>query len=210
MRLTKQQQLQRQRQNENQFSRQRHYKIHQSNGTISLTQVSRNRRQSARRDADALAAKDRYNEAVPLAHKSKSTNPDTYTAWSDYCVNENKSRRLWKTQVGIRDFVRETHSRTRATEDALAARTVCAQLSVPDHVTEITVHRCLSADMRSFSSHYRGIYGAAVGFAILHLFEDVAQAKESAYADTAKDIFDGITVESLLELTFRKYGDHNE
>jgi len=96
------------------------------------------------------------------------------------------------------------------TEDALAARTVCAQLSVPDHVTEMTVHRCLSVDMRSFSSHYRGIYGAAVGFAMLHLFEDVEAAKESAYADTAKDIFDGITVESLIELIFRKYGDRHE
>ncbi|MFU1782599.1 hypothetical protein ACM16X_14540 [Haloarcula japonica] len=203
-------QQQRQRQNENQNLREGHYDVFPSDGTISPTQVSRNRRQSAWRDTDALTAKDRYNEAAPLAHESASTNPDTYTAWSDYCVNESKSRRLWKTQVGIRDFVRDTHSRTRTTEDALAARTVCAQLGVPDHITEMTVHRCLSIDMRSFSSHYRGIYGAAIGFAMLHLFEDIDDAKESAYTDTAEDIFDGITVESLIELTFRKYGDCHE
>ncbi len=62
--------------------------------------------------------------------------------------------------------------------------------------------------MRTYSAHYWGIYGAAIGFAILERFESVNEAIDSGYADHANGTFEKIDTEGVIKLTFRKFNTH--
>ena len=84
------------------------------------------------------------------------------------------------------------------------ATVVLSQAGVTGHWLRRIARRVVRENLNGFSRHYDGAIGAALGFAMLELHDDVAEAKESRLATVASEKYklDG---EKLAEYVFRKY-----
>jgi hypothetical protein len=60
--------------------------------------------------------------------------------------------------------------------------------------------------LQGFSRFYKGIDGAAIGFATLYKYDDVEEAKDSNLASAAENILD-IDGKKLVEYVWEEYGD---
>ena len=84
------------------------------------------------------------------------------------------------------------------------ATVVLSQAGVTGQWLRRIARRVVRENLNGFSRHYDGAIGAALGFAMLELHDDVAEAKESRLATVASEKYklDG---EKLAEYVFRKY-----
>ena len=73
----------------------------------------------------------------------------------------------------------------------------------------MAISRVIHEDLTCFSRHYAGADGACIGFALLELYDDPDEARESFFAHQAADVipgFDTDDVDGLVDYVFRKYG----
>lgn len=85
------------------------------------------------------------------------------------------------------------------------AHTILSQAGVNGPIKDWTVKRVMSENLTGFSRYYEGVDGAAIGFATLYKYDDVAMAKESYLIDEADNLL-GIDGEQLIEYVWQKYG----
>ena len=85
------------------------------------------------------------------------------------------------------------------------ATVVLSQAGVTGYWLRQVAKRVVRENLNGFSRHYRGAIGAALGFAMLELHDDVTEAKESRIAAVASEEYD-LDGEKLAEYVFRKYG----
>ena len=85
------------------------------------------------------------------------------------------------------------------------AAVVLSRAGVTGYWLRRVAKRVVRENLNGFSRHYRGAIGAALGFAMLELHDDVAEAKESRLAAVASEKYD-LDGEKLAEYVFRKYG----
>jgi len=85
------------------------------------------------------------------------------------------------------------------------ATVVLSQAGVTGYWLRRVAKRVVGENLNGFSRHYEGAIGAALGFAMLELHDDVAEAKKSRLATVASEKYD-LNGEKLAEYVFRKYG----
>ena len=85
------------------------------------------------------------------------------------------------------------------------ATVVLSQAGVTGYWLRRVAKRVVRENLNGFSRYYRGAIGAALGFAMLELHDDVTEAKESRIATVASEKYD-LDGEKLAEYVFRKYG----
>lgn len=85
------------------------------------------------------------------------------------------------------------------------AAVVLSRAGVTGYWLRRIAYRVAGGDINGFNRHYGGAIGAAFGFAMLELYDDVAEAKESRLATVASDEYN-LNSEKLAEYVFRKYG----
>ena len=85
------------------------------------------------------------------------------------------------------------------------AAVVLSQADVKGYWLRRIAKRVVRENLNGFSRHYDGTIGAAFGFAMLELRDDVAEAKDSYLAEVASEQYD-LDSEKLAEYVFRKYG----
>jgi hypothetical protein len=86
------------------------------------------------------------------------------------------------------------------------AHIILSRAGVGDPFEEWTVQMVMRKDLQGFSRYYEGIDGAALGFATLYKYDDVAMAKDSYLVDEAEEMIN-VDGEKLVEYVWRKYGD---
>ena len=85
------------------------------------------------------------------------------------------------------------------------ATVVLSQAGVTGYWLRQIARRVVRQNLNGFSRHYEGAIGAALGFAMLELHDDVTEAKESRLSKVASEKYD-LDGEKLAEYVFRKYG----
>jgi len=85
------------------------------------------------------------------------------------------------------------------------AAVVLSQGDVKGYWLRRVAKRVVRENLNGFSRHYDGTIGAAFGFAMLELCDDVAEAKDSYLAEVASEQYE-LDSEKLAEYVFRKYG----
>lgn len=85
------------------------------------------------------------------------------------------------------------------------ARVVLSQAGITGYWLRRIANRVVRENLNGFSRHYRGAIGAALGFAMLEMYDDVTEAKDSKLSEVASEKYD-LNNKKLAEYVFRKYG----
>lgn len=133
----------------------------------------------------------------------------------DAGAREQRFDRLWAIHTGIDgwpacpiDEVQRGHRLDRSRRDTyLLGDATLQSLDVPSHLRERILQLVSRNDCRAFSRHYGGITGATVGFALLTLFEEPTEAKNSPYWDLVRETCSsvGICADDLLSYVFERF-----
>lgn len=86
--------------------------------------------------------------------------------------------------------------------------TILSQLEIPKIERQTVLRRALNEDLRRFNRH-GGVEGALLGLALFELFDDPDNAKDSSYADLAREKLPGLSdrsIRKLIEYVFRSEG----
>lgn len=86
------------------------------------------------------------------------------------------------------------------------AHIILSRAGVNHPFDEWAVQMVMQEDLQGFSRYYEGIDGAALGFATLYKYDDVAMAKDSYLVDEAEEML-GVDGEKLVDYVWREYGD---
>lgn len=127
---------------------------------------------------------------------------------------------LWKIHHGVDgwpecpiDEVQRGYRIDRAARHKyLTCDAVLQALDVPSHVHKWVTHRISNTDCRAFSSHYGGSAGAAIGFALVALFESPAEAMDSDYWCPVCEHCSSLDIdpEQLVDYVYRRFGSSEE
>jgi hypothetical protein len=124
----------------------------------------------------------------------------------------HKFDRLWKLQHGRGHTFEDWDDSHRIRPDDRAqyhrARIVLARAGVADQFRDAAVQKVMTENINGFNRYYRGVIGAALGFAALYRYETLDEAIDSRLAEIAGKTFD-VDAERLLEYVWRKYGGDN-
>jgi len=85
------------------------------------------------------------------------------------------------------------------------AHIILSRAGVDGPIKEWVVDMVMQEDLQGFSRYYEGIDGAALGFATLYKYDDVAMAKDSYLVDEAEEML-GVDGEKLVDYVWREYG----
>ena len=138
------------------------------------------------------------------------------TFWSREAANEEQYDVLFLVQHGRQhpaerrpnDYSEGWDGQKVRQEDVgtyCLATVVLSQAGVTGYWLRRVAIRVVGENLNGFSRHYEGAIGAALGFAMLELHDDVAEAKKSRLATVASEKYD-LNGEKLAEYVFRKYG----
>lgn len=124
----------------------------------------------------------------------------------------HKFDRLWKLQHGRGHTFEEWDDSHRIRPDDRAqyhrARIVLARAEVAGPFQDAAVQKVMTENINGFNRYYKGVIGAALGFAALYHYKTVAEATDSYLADVAEENFN-VDAEGLFEYVWRKYGGGN-
>jgi len=85
------------------------------------------------------------------------------------------------------------------------AHIVLSRAGVDGPIKDWTVQKVMAENLNGFSRYYEGVDGAAIGFATLYKYDDVAMAKDSCLVDKAETMLD-VDGEKLIEYVWREHG----
>lgn len=123
---------------------------------------------------------------------------------------ERRWERLWRLHHN-RGHAWDDYGKTTVRNDATFRRctAILQQCEVPNWSENVATSRVIYEDITGFSRHYAGADGACIGFALLELYDDPNEARESFFAHRASDVIPGLDtedVDGLVDYVFRKYG----
>ena len=164
------------------------------------THASRNRRSRIETDSGEYE----FVPAFPVLSAARTTFHAT-----DVERNEWRWERLWCLHHN-RGHAWDDHAKTTARNDATHRRraAILQQCDVPEWGERVATSRVIHEDLTGFSRHYAGADGACIGFALLELYDDPDEARESFFAHRAADVIPGLDsddVDGLVDYVFRKY-----
>lgn len=140
-----------------------------------------------------------YDDDVTAAHLSGKR-------WES---RSHKFARLWKLQHGRGHTFEEWDDSHRIRPDDRAqyhrALIVLARAEVADPFRDAAVQKVMTENINGFNRYYKGVIGAALGFAALYRYDTVTEASKSYLAEVAEETFD-IDAERLFEYVWSKYG----
>lgn len=124
----------------------------------------------------------------------------------------HKFDRLWKLQHGRGHTFEEWDDSHRIRSGDRAqyrrARIVLARADVGGQFRDAAIQRVMTENISGFNRYYRGVIGAALGFAALYRYETLDEATDSRLAEIAEEIFN-VEADRLFEYVWQKYGgDH--
>jgi hypothetical protein len=89
---------------------------------------------------------------------------------------------------------------------------ILQQCEIPEIDKAVAINRVFNENLQGFSRYYDGAYGACIGFALLSMYDDSEEAKDSYFAKRASEVspeLDSHGVSKLIDYVFRKYGDES-
>lgn len=124
----------------------------------------------------------------------------------------HKFARLWKLQHGRGHTFEDWDGSHRIRPDNRAqhhrARIVLARAEVTGPYRDAAMQKVMTENINGFNRYYRGVIGAALGFAALYRYETLDKATDSRLAEIAEETFD-VEADRLFEYVWRKYGGDN-
>jgi hypothetical protein len=120
----------------------------------------------------------------------------------------HKFNQLWRLQHGRGHTYEDWGDSHRIRSDDEAqyrrARLVLARADVADQYRDAALQKVMTENLNGFNRYYRGVIGAALGFAALDRYETVGEATDGYLADVAEEQFD-VDAEALFEYVWSKY-----
>lgn len=124
----------------------------------------------------------------------------------------HKFNRLWKLQHGRGHTFEEWNDSHRIRPDDRSqyhrARIILARAEIAGPFRDAAIQKVMTENINGFNRYYKGVIGAALGFAGLYRYETVAEATDSYLGDIAEESFN-VDAEGLFEYVWRKYGGDN-
>jgi hypothetical protein len=137
----------------------------------------------------------------PVDHLAINHSP-SWTAWGYF----PDDRRIWRTEIGLRDGVKDTKAVLRRMMTAKRARALCSQMELTGPKQDHVVSRVLNTNLQGFSRHYQGLDGATVGFSFQERFPTVDEALDSQFTvDAASLLHNDTDVIKLLKYVYDNY-----
>lgn len=122
--------------------------------------------------------------------------------------NERKFDRFWSLQHGRGHTFEGWNGQRVRPENEFTyrrARVILSQAGVPESIRARVANRVVTEDLTGFSRYYKGVDGAAIGFASLYEYETKEAAETSYLVAKAEDLLD-IDGVKLVSYVWRKYG----
>lgn len=171
---------------------------------------------------DALAERADYTDTEDLRHTHTEDSVGSTTFYADDApaCKQGKFDRLYRYQAGT-----DAHSDPETAEgekrngtqykvdrrerdDRRIAEAVCMQIGLSERQRERVCSFVAETDLRAYSSHYSGVYGAVLGAIATVVAEDSDDAckhpvvQSRAYQDVARK--HAVNVEKVIDYTFEK------
>jgi hypothetical protein len=146
-------------------------------------------------------------------YSSQSAFPACTPARTSFYAREARNPRLFDRLFPLQHGGGHTYEgwdgqriRSEDREDYRRSHAILSQVDVTNPIKKWTVKRVMRENLTGFSRYYKGLDGAALGFATLYKFDDMEIAKDSYLTDEAEEILE-IDGKMLVDYVWRKYGD---
>lgn len=111
-------------------------------------------------------------------------------AATTFYEKESENAPNWKLHHGVDNEFEEYNERHRVDpaerDKRIYIDAVLSGLGITSEIKQRAKTTVITNDMRGFSRHYGGLVGAALGYAIYYMFDDVASAVESDFVQSSE------------------------